>query len=151
MSEIQTSPQTTRTRQQPSDQVTERSGDRENPAGDRVGRSDNREVAPVGRISGVHVLVADPEGTTRRAREQQLLAAGHRVSLARTAFEAIVKATCQPPDIILLDRSLPDIATHDTINFLSTCPVTAHIPVARLTRGRSVPQRIMGELRRRSR
>lgn len=151
MSQFQTSPQTTLARQQSSDQTIERSGDRRNRSADRVGRSGNRDVASVERISGIHVLVADPQGTTRSAREQQLLAAGHRVSLARTAFEAIVKATCQPPDIILLDRSLPDIATHDTVNFLSTCPVTAHIPVARLMRGRSVPQRIMSELRRRSR
>lgn len=135
MSEIQTSPQTPLTGRQSSDRVIERSGNR----------------ATVERVSRIHVLVADSEGTTRSAREQQLLAAGHRVSLARTAFEALVKATCQPPDVILLDGALPDIAAHDLINFLSTCPVTAHIPVARLTRGRSVPQRIMGELRRRSR
>jgi CheY-like chemotaxis protein len=121
------------------------------PAGaDRaIGRSTDRAVPRIER--GIHVLVADAEGATRSAREQQLLAAGCRVSLARTAFEALVKATCQLPDVILLDGSLPDIATHDTMHFLSTCPVTAHIPVARLARGRSVPQRIMSELRRRSR
>jgi CheY-like chemotaxis protein len=107
-------------------------------------RSSNR----ADQTAGVHVLVADAEGSTRSARAQQLLAAGHRVSLARTAFEALVKATCHIPDIILLDLSLPDIATHDTIRFLSTCPVTAHIPVSRLSPGRSVPQRIMGELQR---
>jgi twitching motility two-component system response regulator PilG len=112
------------------------------------GRRSSRGAEPA---AGVHVLVADAEGSTRTAREQQLRAAGHRVSLARTAFEALVKATCHLPDIILLDLSLPDIATHDTIKFLSTCPVTAHIPVTQLSPGRSVPQRIMGELRRRAR
>ena len=100
---------------------------------------------------GVHVLVADAEGATRSAREQQLRAAGHRVSLARTAFEALVKATCHLPDIILLDHSLPDIGTQDTIRLLNACPVTAHIPVSKLSSGRTVPQRIMGELRRRAR
>ena len=111
-------------------------------------RRSSRRAEPT---AGVHVLVADAEGATRTAREQQLRAAGHRVSLARTAFEALVKATCHLPDIILLDLSLPDIATHDTIKFLGTCPVTAHIPVTQLSPGRSVPQRIMGELRRRAR
>ena len=106
---------------------------------------------PIEGAAGVHVLVADAEGSTRSARAQQLLAAGHRVSIARTAFEALVKATCHLPDIILLDLSLPDIATHDTIRFLSTCPVTAHIPVSRLSPGRSVSRRLMGELRRRAR
>lgn len=97
---------------------------------------------------GVHVLVADAEGATRSAREEQLRAAGHRVSSARTAFEALVKATCHLPDIILLDRALPDIETRDTIRILNTCPATAHIPVSRLSRGGTVPQRVMSELRR---
>ena len=113
--------------------------------------SARRSSSSAGQTAGVHVLVADAEGSTRSARAQQLRAAGHRVSLARTAFEALVKATCHLPDIILLDLSLPDIATHDTIRFLGTCPVTAHIPVSRLSPGRSVPQRIMGELQRRAR
>jgi CheY-like chemotaxis protein len=106
---------------------------------------------PIERVSAVHVLVADANGNSRAVREQQLLAAGHRVSLARTAFEAIVKATCHVPDMILLDSSLPDLETHETVAFLGSCPVTSHIPVARLARGRGVSQRVLGELRRRSR
>lgn len=106
---------------------------------------------PIQRVTGVHVLVADADGATRAIREQQLLAAGHRVSVARTAFEAIVKATCHVPDMILLDTSLPDIATSETVSFLGTCPVTSHIPIVRLTRGRALSQRVLGELRRRSR
>jgi CheY-like chemotaxis protein len=105
---------------------------------------------PLERVTGVHVLVADADGSTRAVREQQLLAAGHRVSVARTAFEAIVKATCHLPDVILLDSSLSDIATSETVAFLGTCPVTSHIPIVRLTRGRAVSQRVLGELRRRS-
>jgi CheY-like chemotaxis protein len=105
---------------------------------------------PLERVTGVHVLVADADGGTRRVREQQLLAAGHRVSVARTAFEAIVKATCHVPDMILLDSSLPDIALSETVAFLGTCPVTSHIPIVRLTRGRAVSQRVLGEIRRRS-
>lgn len=107
-----------------------------------------RSTRSARRAAGVHVLVADARGATRSAREEQLRAAGHRVSSARTAFEALVKATCHLPDIILLDRALPDIETRDTIRFLNTCPVTAHIPVTQLSREGTVPQRIMSELRR---
>ncbi len=113
-------------------------------------RSVRRPGRAISRSADVHVLVADAEGATRSAREQQLRAAGYRVSLARTAFEALVKATCHLPDIILLDLSLPDIATPDTIRLLNACPVTAHIPVSKLPTGRTVPQRVMGELRRRA-
>ena len=109
-----------------------------------------RTPIPIERVTGVHVLVADADGSTRAVREQQLLAAGHRVSVARTAFEAIVKATCHLPDVILLDSSLSDIATSETVAFLGTCPVTSHIPIVRLTRGRAVSQRVLGDLRRRT-
>ena len=102
--------------------------------------------SPVERMSGLHVLVADP-GQTSSAREQQLLAAGHRVSVARTAFEALVKATFHVPDMILIDPKLPDLGAMETIGFLNTCPATAHIPVARLTSGRTVPQRVLATLR----
>jgi PleD family two-component response regulator len=94
-----------------------------------------------------HVLVADADAASRAQREQQLLAAGLRVSVARTAFEAIVKACCLVPDLILLDASLTDIEPSETGQFLTLCPVTAHIPVVRLTRGRRVPQRVLAGAR----
>jgi CheY-like chemotaxis protein len=103
------------------------------------------------RVSGLHVLIADMDSTTRAAREQQLLALGHRVSVARTAFEAIVKASCHVPDLILLDGSLADIAASEAGELLTTCPVTSHIPIVRLSSRRLVPQRVLAELRRRAR
>lgn len=95
------------------------------------------------------VLIADGDAVSREIREAQLLAAGVRVSVARTGFEAIVKASCQVPDVILLDDSLRDIEATETGRLLTTCPVTAHIPVVRLLRGRRLPRRILTRLRRR--
>ena len=74
--------------------------------------------------------------------------AGFRVSVARTGFEAIVKASCQVPDLILLDDSLTDIEATETGRLLTTCPVTSHIPVVRLLHGRGLPQRMLSRLRR---
>ena len=54
----------------------------------------------------LHVLIADANARTRATRVEQLLAAGLRVSMARTSFEAIVKATCTVPDVILLDLNM---------------------------------------------
>jgi response regulator RpfG family c-di-GMP phosphodiesterase len=65
------------------------------------------------------------------------------VSLAHTAFEAIVKASCHVPDFILLDRSLADMNAAEAGQLLTTCPVTAHIPIFQLTPGRKVPQRVL--------
>ena len=68
--------------------------------------------------------------------------------MARTGFEAIVKATCRVPDLILLDESLTVIDSADTGRLLTTCPTTAHIPVVRLLPGRRVPERAMLRMRR---
>lgn len=102
----------------------------------------------VADIAAPHVLVADGNAETRSVREAQLRAAGFRVSLARTGFEAIVKASCHVPDLILVDDSLSDIAAGETGRLLTTCPLTAHIPVIQLSKGRRVPQRVLTDLRR---
>jgi CheY-like chemotaxis protein len=94
------------------------------------------------------VLIADGEGASREVREAQLRSAGLRVSVARTGFEAIVKASCQVPDVILMSNSLTGIEMDETIRMLTTCPMTAHIPIVRLLRGRRLPQRMLSRLRR---
>jgi CheY-like chemotaxis protein len=90
-----------------------------------------------------HVLIADANARTLAKRAEQLLAAGLRVSLAHTSFEAIVKASCHVPDFILLDGSLGDLDAAVTGQLLTTCPMTAHIPIFKLTPGRRVPQRVL--------
>lgn len=95
-----------------------------------------------------HILVADCDAASREAREAQLRAAGVRVSVARTGFEAIVKASWHLPDLILLDDSLTDIETAETARLLQTCPATAHIPIVRLVRGRRLPRRVLTRLSR---
>lgn len=94
------------------------------------------------------VLIADGDAVSRDIREAQLRAAGLRVSVARTGFEAIVKASCQMPQVILLDDSLTGIEAADTLRMLRICPTTAHILVVRLLRGRRLPQRMLSRLRR---
>jgi|SRR5690349_9557005 len=80
------------------------------------------------------VLVADADAESRARRTRQLEGRGFRVAVARTPFEAIVKASCHLPDLILVDASLEEGADHAS-DLLSTCPATAHIPIVRL-RGR---------------
>ena len=104
-------------------------------------------------VKVLHVLIADANARTLGARVEQLRALGLQVSMARTSFEAIVKATCHVPDVILLDGSLDTsfegIKTAETVQMLTICPVTSHIPIFRLTPGRRVPQRILAATRRR--
>jgi CheY-like chemotaxis protein len=103
--------------------------------------------APLTHVPVPHVLIADANPTSREMREAQLRSAGFRVSVARTGFEAIVKASCQLPDVVLLDNSLGDLLAAETGRLLTTCPATSHIPVLCLTRGRRLPQRMLTRLR----
>lgn len=100
------------------------------------------------QMAAGHVLIADPNDETRERRQSQLREAGFRVSSARTGFEAIVKATCQVPDWILIDASLTGLEAAETGRLITTCPVTAHIPVIQLSAGRRLPQRIFARMRR---
>jgi DNA-binding response OmpR family regulator len=95
-----------------------------------------------------HVLIADADESSRQEREQQLSAAGARVLTARTGFEAIVKASCHLPDLIVLDESLGDVEVAETARLLTICPMTAQTPVLCLRTRRRVPLRVLAGLRR---
>jgi CheY-like chemotaxis protein len=88
------------------------------------------------------VLLADADPGSRLRRARQMQQRGFRVTVARTPFEAIVKASCHLPDLILVDASLGDTGAQETAELLSTCPATAHIPIVRLTPGRRLPTRV---------
>jgi CheY-like chemotaxis protein len=95
-----------------------------------------------------HVLLAAGDSVSRESREAQLRAAGFIVSVARTGFEAIVKASCQVPDLIVLDESLVDIDAPETERMITTCPVTSHIPIISVPSGRQLPRKVISLLRR---
>lgn len=95
-----------------------------------------------------HVLLADGDPASREIRETQLREAGCEVSVARTGFEAIVKASCQVPDLILIDETLPDLDAAETGRLIMTCPVTAHIPIVPLDHEGRLPPKVFTHLRR---
>ena len=100
------------------------------------------------RAVTTHVLLADGDPASREKRETQLRDAGCAVSVARTGFEAIVKASCQVPDLILIDETLPDLDAAETGRLIMTCPVTAHIPIVALQHEGRLPQQVFAHLRR---
>jgi len=93
-----------------------------------------------------HVLIADANAASRGRRARHLEMRGYRVSVAKTAFETIVKACCQVPDVVVVADSLGADASH-TMELLATCPATAHIPLVRLTAGRRLPSRVLQQMR----
>jgi len=87
-------------------------------------------------------LIADANSVSRARRRRQLEKLGYRVASARTSFEAIVKASCHIPDVIVIGASLGDNGVAETTELLSTCPATAHIPIVRLEYGGRLPRRL---------
>lgn len=55
------------------------------------------------------ILVVDDETQTRRLLRASLEAHGYRVGEAASAAEAIKAMTLDPPDVVVLDRLLPDM------------------------------------------
>jgi len=78
------------------------------------------------------VLIADADAGSRLDRTRHFEERGYRVAVARTPFEAIVKASCHLPDLIVVDRSFGEDGASETAELLATCPATAHIPIVRL-------------------
>ena len=115
----------------------------------RARRPVSTSSAAAVQIEAPLVLIADADPESRSGREQQLRAAGFRVAFARTGFEAIVKASCHVPDIILIADSIGEDEASETERLLTTCAMTAHIPVIAVTGGRRVPRRVLSGLRRR--
>jgi CheY-like chemotaxis protein len=89
------------------------------------------------------VLLADANRASRVRRLRQLEERGFRVAAARTAFEAIVKASCQLPDLIVVAGSLGEATADETTELLSSCPATAHIPIVRVQTGCRLPAHIL--------
>ena len=87
-------------------------------------------------------LIADANTMSRTRRSKQLERLGYRVASARTSFEAIVKASCHIPDLIVIGASLGDVGVAETTELLSTCPATAHIPIVHLASGGRLPSRL---------
>lgn len=67
--------------------------------------------------------------------------AGLRVTTARTGFEALVKATCYLPELVVIQEGL---AAEEGVDgsvaqqLLQVCPATAHIPVISCSALRSI-------------
>jgi CheY-like chemotaxis protein len=82
------------------------------------------------------LLVVEPDDQAR-ARCATASGAGFRLSHARTGFEAIVKASCHQPDLIVMQSLVPGpdgLDHHGTVELLRRCPSTANIPIIELRR-----------------
>ena len=75
------------------------------------------------------ILIIDDERALADAFCLRLLAAGYQPSAAYDAREALTLALSTAPDLIILDRRLPDMDGIEVLASLRTQPATAGIPV----------------------
>jgi CheY-like chemotaxis protein len=80
------------------------------------------------------LLVVDNEAYIQEITKISLeLIAGWEISTASSGAEAILKATAEQPDAILLDIMMPDMDGVETFRHLQAQPETQNIPVIILT------------------
>jgi signal transduction histidine kinase/CheY-like chemotaxis protein len=79
------------------------------------------------------ILVVDDEEISRYVLRQHLLTPRHLVAEAATGTEALGIARTDPPDVICLDLSMPDVDGFEVLRQLRGDPATASIPVVIVT------------------
>lgn len=79
------------------------------------------------------VLIVEDEVDLRQLYAQQLVMSGFEVLQAGNGADAIASVTLRPPDVVLMDLSLPIIDGWETTRRLKADDRTAHIPVVALT------------------
>lgn len=85
------------------------------------------------------VLVVDDEPNIVLSLEFLMQQAGFEVETAEDGVTALAKVEAAPPDLILLDISLPGISGFDVLEQLRQEPLYARLPIIMLTaHGREV-------------
>ena len=89
-----------------------------------------------------HVLCADDDPDMRMILEVALeTVGGWRVTMCADGEEALAAARLDPPDLMLLDASMPGIDGPSTLALLKADPALVDIPVVFVT-GRAAPDEV---------
>lgn len=93
------------------------------------------QTAPAagGPAHAATVLVVDDTPANLRVLAELLSAQGHRVRVAASGQRAIEAVRLEPPDLVLLDVSMPGMDGYACCRALKADPATAAIPVIFLT------------------
>ncbi|MBM3458342.1 MAG: response regulator [Armatimonadetes bacterium] len=82
---------------------------------------------------GKRILTVDDEFGIRRLVQLNLGRAGHSVSTATDGVEALRLIEADPPDLVILDITMPNMDGIETLRRLKADPKTAPIKVILLT------------------
>ena len=91
-------------------------------------------------MAASQILVVDDDRELRRFLAGELVVEGHRVDTAATGQEALCKIRDCPPDLVLLDWTLPDFSGLEVCRRMRNSGVTT--PVLMLTARDDIPERV---------
>mgnify|MGYP000164286593 CR=1 FL=1 len=98
-------------------------------------RSEEEAASAGCRIFAMYknVLIVDSEANINASLGFLLEHSGFAVTTARDYAEAMAVATAHPPDLVLMDATLPDRSGYDLCQALLSQPGCEHLPVLMLT------------------
>ena len=79
------------------------------------------------------ILVVEDDESNANLVQRILARAGYEVSIAVDGMEAVLLARAAPPDLILMDISLPVLDGLEATKRLKASPLTRAVPVIALT------------------
>lgn len=75
------------------------------------------------------VLIVEDIPDSAELAQRVLTARGYEVTWAADAESALLLATRQPPDVILLDLGLPDVDGQTLVGWIRAVPELAQVPI----------------------
>ena len=78
---------------------------------------------------GKKILIIEDHPDARRVFSLILGYAGHETSEAKNGCEGVKQTLLQPPDLILMDVSLPDVSGFELAKTIKENPDTTNIPI----------------------
>jgi len=85
------------------------------------------------RLEGVRVLIVEDDDDSREMYATYLKHLGMAVETAANGIEALDRASKAPPEIIVMDVSMPLMSGDEAALKLRQAPETKHVPVIALT------------------
>ncbi|MDY6877415.1 MAG: response regulator [Chloroflexota bacterium] len=75
------------------------------------------------------ILVVDDSALMRRLIQKVLQTAGYEVICAADGQEGLDKIAAEKPDMVIMDRNMPQVDGMEALRALRTNPVTSSLPV----------------------
>ena len=84
-------------------------------------------------IATALILVVDDEAASREPLEILLQGEGYRTCTASNGRAALAMVQQQPPDLLLLDVTMPGMDGYELTSLIKSNPATASIPIVMVT------------------